>query len=108
MRSSPLSHCQTMTSTLDWTGRTGPDLRIRDWTRRYWWLMLWNFQLRETRVRQGLWSTRTVKAGRIFSSTICGATGSSEAALVHGRMVYGLIVTAMSVITLRLVLMVAS
>src|SRR6266571_4731251 len=32
MRSSPLSHCQTMTSTLDWTGRTGPDSPIQDWT----------------------------------------------------------------------------
>src|SRR6266568_2854786 len=105
---SPQFHRQITICIIGWTGGTDLDWFIRVSNRRHWSLTLLSFRLRVTRVWLDSWSTRTVKVGRIFSSTICGVTGSSEAVLVLGRMVYGLIVTVMSVITLRLVLMVAS
>src|SRR5438445_11073915 len=89
---------------IGWIGGTDLGWFMRVSNRRHWSLTLLSFRLRVTRVWLDLWSTRTLKAGRIFSSTICGGTASSEAALVHGRRVHGLIVTVMSVITLLRVL----
>src|SRR5712692_6584403 len=105
---SPQFHRRITICIIGWTGGTDLGWFIPVSNRRHWSLMPLSFRLRVTRVLLDSWSPRTVKAGRIFSSTICGATGSSEAALVLGRMVYGLTVTAMLVITSRLVLMVAS
>src|SRR5712664_1387667 len=105
---SPQFHRRITICIIDWTGGTDLGWFIRVLNRRHWSLTLLSFRLRVTRVWPDSSLMRTGKVGRIFSSTICGVTGSSEAVLVHGRMVYGLIVTAMLVITSRLVWMVAS